>query len=342
MRIPGRGALSEPIVTGLSSPFAGAPLGRIVPQDEYLHETAPGGHHSATETSYFGFNIPEHRLDAEIYMWFHPALKTMSASVYIWRGFNASTLECDYVNHYHYLPFPDAGIADYTIPDIGLRIKVIEPLTSVRIDFADEARGVSFDVRFDAIMPPGGRPNSKHFTQAMKTRGSLDLYGETFTIDGYFSRDHSWGEERRETSHLTPPFSWMVGVIDETFAFHVTATDSPEENPEWTSRYRVESGHNLRWGYVFRDGELFPVTRARKLTLRERDGLTPRLVELEIDDAGGATHAFRGEVMASMPWQTWQNMNVFFCLTRWQSERGVGWGDTQDIQFNDFVRHFAR
>src|SRR5262249_25489789 len=115
-----------------------------------------------------------------------------------------------------------------------------------------------------------------------------------------------------------------------------------ELDPEWTARYTVEPGKNLMWGYVFRNRELFPVTKASKLTLREPDGLTPRLIQLDIEDAGGERHALRGEVMASMPWQTWQNMNVFFCQTCWQGERGVGWGDTQDIQMNDFVRRFAR
>jgi len=333
---------SEPRPVGIISTMAGAPLGTIVPQDEFLHPPAPSGHHSATETTYFGFNIPEHRLNAEIYMWFHPVLKIMSASVYIWRGANLSTLECDYVNHYNYLPMPENGIADYTIPDINLKVKVLEPLKSVHIDFADPDRGVSFDIQFDAIMPPGGRPNSKHFTQAMKTRGNLDLYGEHFKIDGYFSRDHSWGEERRETSRAGPPISWMVGVFDDEFAFHITAFDSAEDKPEWASRYALPPGQNLMWGYVFRDGELFPVTKVRKQTLRERDGLTPRLILLDFEDAGGGKHSLRGDVSASMPWQTWQNMNVFFCLTRWQGARGIGWGDTQDIQMNDYVRTFAR
>jgi hypothetical protein len=43
-----------------------------------------------------------------------------------------------------------------------------------------------------------------------------------------------------------------------------------------------------------------------------------------------------------MPWQTWQNMNVHFCQTRWQCAQGVGWGDAQDIQQNDFVHYFCR
>jgi septal ring factor EnvC (AmiA/AmiB activator) len=43
-------------------------------------------------------------------MWFHPVLKMMSASVYIWTGIKGSTLACDYVNHHHYLPWPANGI----------------------------------------------------------------------------------------------------------------------------------------------------------------------------------------------------------------------------------------
>jgi len=337
-----RPAQGARIRVGAKNPLAGAPLGRIVPEDEFLHAPAPSGHHSATETSYFGFNIPEHRLNGEIYVWFHPILKVISASVYIWRGLNVSTLECDYVNHYHFLPFPENGIADYTIPDIGLKIKVLEPLKSIHISFADPDRGVSFELRLDAIMPPGGRPNSKHFTQAMRTRGDLDLYGEKFKIDGYFSRDRSWGEERREVSRMMAPMSWMVGVWDDDFAIHVVASDSPDRNPDWSARYEMEPGAELMWGYVFRDGSLFPVTKASKLTIREHDGISPRLILLDFEDAGGKSHSLRGEVWARMPWQTWQNMTTHFCLTRWQNERGVGWGDTQDIQMNDFVRHFAR
>jgi len=43
-----------------------------------------------------------------------------------------------------------------------------------------------------------------------------------------------------------------------------------------------------------------------------------------------------------MPWQTWQNMNVYFCQTRWECDGKIGYGDAQDIQMNDFVHHFGR
>lgn len=322
--------------------MAGQPLSAPKPADELLHPPAASGHYSATETSYYGFNIPEHRINGEIYLWFHPVLRVMSASIYIWKGDKPATLACEYVNHHHYLPMPTGPIDDFEVAEVGLRIRVLEPLKSVLLECSDRDRGVSFRVQMDAVAPPAGRPGGFHFTQAMRTRGSLDLYGERFEIDGYFSRDRSWGQERRETSRVGPPFTWMVGVFDDDFAFHATAFDSPEAGPEWLSRYPIEPGRNLGWGYVWRDRQLFSLTAARKSTLRKADGVTPSGYSLVLEDSGGATHRLRGEVAACMPWQTWQNMNVFFCMTRWESERGVGWGDSQDIQQNDFVRNFTR
>ena len=323
--------------------FAGLPLGTARPEDELLHEPVASGHYSSTETSYYGFNIPQRRLNAEIYLWFHPILKVMSASIYIWTGLKSSTLACEYVNHHHFLPWPENGISDYTIGPLNMRIRVLEPLKSVQIDFDDKARGVSFSFRQDAIMPPGVRPGGFHFTQAMKTSGWLDMYGGRMPINGFFSRDRSWSQERREDPQPLPPLSWMVGIFDENFAFHALAHDDPALQPEWRDAFpNVPSGGNLFWGYVWKDGELVSVKAARKLTTRETDGLAPRLVELQLDDALGRTFDIRGYVQARMPWQTWQNMNTFFCQTRWECEQRIGFGDIQDVQFNEFSRRFAR
>jgi hypothetical protein len=323
--------------------LSGRPLTPIGPEDELLHPPAVSGHHSSTETLYYGFSIPQHALNGEIYIWLHPVLRVMSTSIYIWKGFKTSTLACEYINHYHYLPFPQNDVGDFTIEDIGLSIKVIDPLRTTQIEFRDPVRDVEFSLRMDAIMPPAGRPDGYHFTQAMKTSGALRLYDETFTIDGFFSRDHSWGQERRETAQSMPPLSWMVGVFDENFAFHAMAFDDPAWEPEWKSKFPgVAAGDNLFWGYIFNNGALVPLKSAGKITHREKDGLAPKLIELNLVDVNGEQYAIKGSVQARMPWQTWQNMNTFFCQTRWEMNDRIGWGDTQDVQFNEFTRHFAR
>ena len=174
----GRPAFAGAYSAAKSHSLAGQALGHAVPDDEFLHPPAASGHYSSTETSYFGFSIPERNVNGEFYIWFHPVLKVISASVYIWTGIKRSTLAGDYINHFHYLPWPANGIADYAIDALNLRIRVIEPLKSVHIAFEDKARGVSLSIRQDAIMPPGVRPGGFHFTQAMKTSGELNLYGD--------------------------------------------------------------------------------------------------------------------------------------------------------------------
>ncbi|WP_084421659.1 DUF7064 domain-containing protein [Henriciella litoralis] len=322
----------------------GQRLSPCQPEDEFLHSPASSGHYSATETTYWGFNIPEKQLNGEIYMWFHPVLRMCSASVYIWTGIRASTLSCEYVNHYHYLPFPEDDIEAFTVADdMDLRFKVIEPLKRIAIEYRDEARNVSFSILNEAIMPPAGRPGGGHFTQAMKVTGSLNLFGETHEIDGYFSRDHSWGEERRETSRIMPPLSWIVGVADDDFAFHCCGFDDPRRNPSWAAAYpQITPENTLRWGYIFKEGEVVPVKTMSKLTHREDDGVSPTSYDLTLVDGLDRTFDITGTVEARMPWQTWQNMNVYFSQTRWEVDGKIAYGDAQDVQFNHFIHNFDK
>jgi len=329
--------------TGRRHSLAGLPLGVAALEDDMLHAPAVSGHFSSTETSYYGFSVPEHRLNGEIYLWFHPILKVMSASIYIWKGIKSSSLACEYVNHHHYLPWPENDIADFKVPPLNLHITVVEPLKTIQIEFNDAMRGVRLSYRLDAIMPAAIRPGGYHFTQAMRTYGVLELRGETIKIDGFFSRDRSWGQERREDPMPLPPLTWTVGVFDQDLAFHVLAMDDPALGPEWTEKFPgIKAGDNLFWGYLWKDRQLTPLAKARKLTTRESDGLAPRLIEMELEDIGGRQLQLRGYVQSRMPWQTWQNMNTFFCQVRWETGGKIGFGDAQDVQFADFVRQFAR
>jgi hypothetical protein len=324
--------------------LAGKPLYVCAPEDEFLHEPVESGHYSSTETTYWGFNVPDLQLNGEIYMWFHPLLNMCSSSVYIWRGLKKTTLSCEYINHFNYLPMPKGGIAEYRVEEaLDLRFKVLEPLKKIQIDFRDSERNVGFSLLNEAIMSPAGRPGGHHFTQPMRVTGDLNLFGEDIKVNGFFSRDHSWSDERREMARRGPPGTWMVGVFDETFAFHATGADDASSNPEWAQRYPEALADNpLRWGYVFNEGVTTPLASMRKRTYREEDGLSPRFYELELTDVNGRVYNVNGYVQARMPWQTWQNMNVYFCQTRWECDGKIGYGDAQDIQMNDFVHNFGR
>ena len=75
-----------------TSGLAGARFAPVRPEDEFLHPVPPGAGYAHTETSYWGFCVPERRLMAEIYIWFHPVLGTMSAGILIFTGKRASSL----------------------------------------------------------------------------------------------------------------------------------------------------------------------------------------------------------------------------------------------------------
>jgi hypothetical protein len=322
--------------------LAGSRFARVTPADEFLHAIAPDAGYASTETSYWGFCVPERNLMAEIYIWYHPALRTMSAGILLWRGMRRSSLESEYVHHHHFLPMP-ADIARYTIAPLGLEIEVLEPLQRARMRCRDPERDVGFDLTWTGVLPPIGRPNGHHFVQPMHCVGQLELYGERIAVDGHFMRDRSWGAERHETPRDLPPITWMTGIVDATCSFHLVAFDDPARGPEWAGHYASPlPGQNLMWGYLHQDGKTTSLRVARKLTLRESDGVTPRGFELGLVDDDGRTLDLNGTITARVPWATWQNVVVHYSLTRWEIGGRTAWGDCQDIHYNRYVHEFTR
>ena len=83
------------------------------PDEEQLQPVPAGASYEWTETSMFGFNIPEHGIDAIIYFWHHPILKVSYGGIMIWRGHHANQVGCDYSDYRLAMPMP-ADITDCT------------------------------------------------------------------------------------------------------------------------------------------------------------------------------------------------------------------------------------
>lgn len=315
------------------------PFTPVRPEDEFLHPIGPDADARLTETQYFCFNIPSAGINGEIYVWLHPVSGVVSGGLWIWQGNKPWHIAADYHNYQLFMPMP-AQIGDYALPN-GLTIKVLEPLKSFLVTFADAARDTSLRLQLTAIMPPAGRGNGGHLTQAMRTRGELMLRGQHHRIDGFATRDRSWGEPRSEAVQGGPPWSWTTGVFDENFAFHVTAFDSRELHPEWEGRYD-SAGANLLWGYVWKDSRLVGLKRVTQRCLTEEDGVTPRRIELALVDTEGREFSIQGTSVARCPWMAWLNQQTFFCLTRWECEGRVGWGDIQHVVSNDHAVRFLQ
>jgi hypothetical protein len=229
---------------------------------------------------------------------------------------------------------------DFQLPN-SYRARVLEPLKRLQISYADERAGNEFEIEFEALAEPMVLETGLHFEQPMKTRGLLTLAGNQYEVNGATVRDRSWGQLRREAHVDLPPIAWMTAVFGDDLMFGTTAFDSEDRDPEWRGVMSLPGGDPLRGGWIRRDGEYLPVVSVSKRTFRNERTLFPEAVELMITDATGYSMDAHGTVIAASNWRTWHNMNSVICLTRWECDGRVGYGDFQDVQFQGYIRRFA-
>jgi hypothetical protein len=244
----------------------------------------------------------------------------------IFQGYKSLAGQAEYLDYRNMLPMPDCDIDDVHYPT-GVRIRVIEPLERVEIDFESPDGETKLQLTCRAIMPAAGRTDGKHFVQAMKCDGHLVLRGKPYVIDSYFTRDRSFLLPRSEVPHPVEPISWMAAVFGDDLAVHVVGGDSS-----------VMDESAVHWGYVWRDGELRGVKAMRKKTLRVEGGIWPTGVEIDLLDSRGDEYHLRGTGRAMLPFPFWPNMVTNLMLTAYELDGRVGYGDYQDIHFGHSLR----
>lgn len=313
----------------------------VTEADEGFHTASQEHGYEATETFYTGFNVPSAGLNCELYFWAHPHLGVSSGGVFIWKGDKAGTLDAEYVDYRSFMPLPAAQLEDIRLA-MGLRHEIIDPLWCQRLVFEDPAAETAIDVTLTGLCPPIGRPGGGHFVQPMKTDGIVQLRGEQHVIDGYFCRDRSWGEARTEAPRRSPPVSWCVGVFDDHTAFHGVGFDTPESNPLWEAGFPQFQGQKrFRWGYLMTAGNVEPVVDWRKRTRWRSGSLVPAGWDIMLCMEDGREVEVIGEVKARLPISIWPNMTTHFCQTEWHMAGRIGYGDAQEVQFNEFLGRYS-
>ncbi|MET0657574.1 MAG: hypothetical protein ABW110_05380 [Steroidobacteraceae bacterium] len=313
------------------------------PEDDDLHApmNAAVESYALTETQYFGFSAPEHRIHGIGYFWHHPRLNCITGGVAAWQGQKALQSGAELHDMRSFMSDAPVrkGLGRFQM-DNRYEVEVIEPLERIRIKYHDPARGNALDILYTAVSAPMMLPNRKHFEQVMRTQGTLTLRGKTVRINGYNIRDRSWAEARSEMPMASPPVAWMTGVFGDDFAFNCCCTEDPDANVEWKDIYPEHTAAAaLKGGWILRDQRRQRLIKARSVI--ERDAhLHPSHITLQLTGEDGVTHEVRGTVRSSCPVSLWPNVFVPVCLTEWHWDGRTGWGDTQDCQWPDFV-HYA-
>jgi len=318
-------------------------LGNCVPADDLLHPQVnarqPGD--SLTETQFLGFSIPEKNIHGVGYIWHHPNLAVVTGGAWVFQGFKPHMLCSELVDIRAFMS--DKVLKDdlhaYRL-DNGYGVEVIEPLKTLRMTYADAARGNEIDITFSAVTPPVMFGSGMHFEQGMRTSGKVVLGGEVHAVNGFTIRDRSWGQLRPEDSMHLPPMTWMTGVFSEDFMFNCTAFDHPDANPEWRSAFTLPAEAVLKGGWIYKKGVVREVKSIIKRTVHDKVTLYPRQIDMVLTDSEGESYHITGDMTAGCAWAAWPNFTFPVCQARWAYDGLVGYGDAQEAQWPDYVRAF--
>ena len=303
--------------------------------DEYYHRTGAVGD-SMTETWFWNFHVPEAAINCYIYCWAHPNLDVVSAGLFIYKGRKSQHLECELFDFYNFMSASVIGDGSHIRLPNGLSIDVIKPLEHIELHFDDPSRDTCFKVTLRDVAPPIMRANNQHFEQLMHASGSLRLRGDDYTVDCLPVRDRSWGELRPEAGVSAPPYTWVTGSFGKDFAFNVGAHDDPALSPEWLGVVPVPD-RLFKDGWVLVKGEQRRIVAASKITRREFPLCSPVDHQYEFTDSSGETYRITGRVIAQTKWSGWSNMICHLGLVEWSWEGRTGYGETQEVHWNDYV-----
>lgn len=315
----------------------GSGFGTYTDDDEFLHFDGIPPTASVTETYYFGFWVPEEKIQGWAYFWLHPNLKVITGGVMIYKGFKPCSLAADYFDVQAFLDFSHINLDNGTIelPN-GLTKRVITPLKETELVFRDTAAETEFHLVFRAAMPPAMRSNNKHFEQNMAVKGELTLRGKRYQVDCHSLRDRSWGEERPETTSKLPPYHWCSMSFSDKLAINLGIFDDLSHHDEageilLPPKLFVD-------GWVFSEGELVRLKAGQIKTQRTEGTLVPLSHAIEITDVSGRTYQINGDTVATCNWNTWPNMLCHTSLTRWEMDGQAGWGEDQEVYWHEFIR----
>lgn len=311
---------------------------------DFILEKPHSLHSTATETWWYQFFIPELELNGEVYFWVHTNLRTMSGGVWIYKGIKTHHLAAEHFNWKNHMPYPEVSSDGVSAPELGLTIRIIDPLKKQEVIYRDERTGTHLQFEATALLPPICRTSNAHFDQPMHIKGMLRLNGEDFGIDCFAHRDRSWGEPRYEDSMVHPNVAWCIGLsTDGNTGFLFNGVDEPAFDPVVAS-YNLPKESHLKDGWYFKNGDLRRVVDFSKRTIRGKDRMQPLGIDCEFTDSAGEKHRAIGKIIACVHWCPWPNMVVYFgALSRWTLDGDtVCFGNSQELFWAESVKRILR
>jgi len=312
----------------------------ITENDVYFHPPT-SDHYTWAETNYFGFYVAEENIHVGAYVQAKPNLGAVLSSVTIFDGISNTPHEVLYSDCHMHLPMPEGNLDDFKLEN-GLAITCTKPVMDYHLRF-DDKNGVSFDVKYKALMEPYDIHDPKmdpladriqdadvisnaayagHWDQSGHVTGTLNIRGKIYAVDCVSSMDHSWG--LRDEKQLKN-FCWMNANFENDTSIHCLYLVDPEQ---------LDNYPTIVHGYVREGSEVFGLKSGSGKV--HRNGYLHQFFDLEVEDVRGKVHNFTGTPMTSNPWLAWPLMFLTHSFCRWDKGGIKGWGEVQDLCKEDF------
>lgn len=296
----------------------------ITATDESFHPAEPNDVWW-TETSWFGFFVPERRLSGTVYAFFRPTLGVCSGTVYVWDDSAELPWEVLYGRALLHLPPPAGDLTDVELEN-GLRLRCASPLRRHSIQYED-GEALRLDLTFDAVTEPHGLGpggSTGHFDQPGRVRGTATLHGEQISVDCISIRDRTWSP-RSDLTGFAAGYSYAV---TDGEGFHAVSVRGGADNDVVVA------------GFLWRDGTMRDLVSGSRTVERE-DG-RPVRVTIQATDDGGRTVEATGVCMNRLAFPAYPGNFTWMSLTRWTIGSREVWGEDQDIWAPDLWRTFRR
>ena len=315
-------------------------VGNLVPEDDYTHALGP--EKNFNESMYFNFFDRTRSMGGFVRIGnrANEGQAEMTVTLYLPDGrvlfiFKRPSIE----NNEAF----DAGGVRFEVLEPAQRLRTTyggslvelhEPrqMADPRAAFKDNPRKqVSIDLVHDAVGPMYGSSGSRdeekraadqqfgkaHYEQHMHVTGSVTIGEgdgeESFEIDGYGLRDHSWGPRYWQAIQS---YQWLTLNFGADFGAMVSVIQRDPENVR-------------RGGVIVRGDEIELITDARIEAQYEENGLFHRQVRAEVETQSGAALEFLGEVQSFIPLRNRRAGLTTYIgegMTEWRCEDRVGYG----------------
>ena len=317
--------------------------------DDYFHERPK--HPYWNEAGWFSFMDMERDMAGWVYLYHRPNIGYTVGGVCAWDKNGAENYDCLCYDWGEPYPMREGtNMFDCEI-DNGLKVSIIEPLKSYKLDYVGQnaytAGGCTLDLTFTAPMLPhdAGMPagldewGKGHYDQSGRMKGTLKLGRQTIAIDCVSQRDHSWGIRKLNGN----PRGQMIWAIGDKSSFHALAVSKlpMDQDPV------IGTTEQVIIGYYLKDGIYGDIKNAGTIKVVERDatGRPVRYLLQAVDSLGRVLEA-EGRIRNMLNWQGYSWLMTFWSLVEWRFDGQVAFGEGQDYwplqQSRDFLRSLSR